>query len=87
MIAKVFLAAVAQPDSEFLGDLFLLLFRQPVVKREGAFSFMTTGSVAMSVPEGAGEPNTAGGLFHQGGACEVFITLFVFLSRHGDANG
>ncbi len=82
MIAKVFFAAIAQPNSKDLRNLFFFRFGEPIVELERPFALHSTGAVSMPVPMGAGEPDPPTGFFSQGRAGEVFVRDF-FLFTHG----
>jgi hypothetical protein len=70
MGSKVFLAAVAQPDAELLGNFILLGWRELVVKLQCPFSFLTTTGIIVSLPQLASGSDAATGFFKQGIAFE-----------------
>lgn len=67
---KVLLAAVAQPDSELLGDFVFLRFAQLIVEGQGFLAFISAGGVTMRVPKPFGGSNPATGLFDESFAFE-----------------
>ncbi len=70
MCTKVFFAAVAQPDAQFLGNLIFLFFGKLVVQSKGFFPFASASAVIVGVPVAAGNANAATGFFDQGFAGE-----------------
>lgn len=66
MRAKVFFTAVAQPNSELLGNFFFLGFGELVVEREGFFSFSPAGRIAVGIPQSFGGSNSTAGFFDKG---------------------
>ena len=73
MIAEILFASISKPDSQHLGDLFLLLFCESLVKFEGALPLHATGAVFVGVPIGPGEPNATARLLDQRCAGELFV--------------
>lgn len=66
VIAEILFASISKPDSQHLGDLFLILFGESLVKLEGAFPLHATSAVFVGVPIGPGEPNATVRLPYQG---------------------
>lgn len=50
MVAEVFFTAVAQPDSQCLGDFFALLRAEGFVESDGCVAFPAAGFITMGVP-------------------------------------
>lgn len=73
MIAEILFASISKPDSQHLGDLFLLLFCESLVKFEGALPLHATGAVFVGVPIGPGEPNATARFLDQRCAGELFV--------------
>lgn len=73
MIAEILFASILKPDSQHLGDLFLLLFCESLVKFEGALPLHATGAVFVGVPIGPGEPNATARFLDQRCAGELFV--------------
>ena len=64
MSAKVFLAAIAQPDAQLLRNFIFLGFGKLVIKFEGAIAFSSASGIAMSVPKSLRGSNPPTGFFH-----------------------
>lgn len=73
MIAEILFASISKPDSQHLGDLFLLLFCELLVKFKGALPLHATGAVFVGVPIGPGEPNATVRFLDQRCARELFV--------------
>lgn len=73
MIAEILFASISKPDLQHLGDLFLLLFCELLVKFEGALPLHATGAVFVGVPIGPGEPNATVRFLDQRCARELFV--------------
>ncbi len=89
MISEVFLTPIAQPDAENLGDLFFLGFGKAVVELQGALAFEARDTVAMGVPVGSREADSARRFLDQGGPGQVVVidlTLFCHFSSVYYAN-
>ena len=80
MFAKIFFAAVAQPNSEGLWNLLALVFVESFVESKRALTLAAAGFVVMCVPLAAREADSAVDLLDQSFAYEWFI--FVLLRRH-----
>ena len=78
--AKVFLARVAQPDAQDLGDLFAFGFAQAFVKAERCFSFSPAGAVVVGIPQAPRCSNPAARLFEKCGPAEGRLDIG---KRHG----
>ena len=79
MITEILFAPIPKPDPQHLGDLFLLLFGESLVKFEGALPLHATGAVLVGVPVGASQPNATVRLLDQGCTGELFVRdLFLF---------
>lgn len=89
VLTEVFLAPVAQPDAENLGDLFFLGFGKAVVELKGPLAFEAGDTVAVGVPVGPREANTTRCFFDQGRPGQVVVidlTLFCHFSSVYYAN-
>lgn len=75
MLAEILFAAVAQPDTQDLGDAIFLDFAQPFVKCEGAGALEPAGPVAVGIPVGAREADAARGLLHEFLAAQFVVGL------------
>lgn len=58
MFTKIFLAAVSEPHSKGLRDLFALFFSEGFVEVDGVLTFSTTGFVIMRIPVRTSQANT-----------------------------
>ncbi len=54
MFTKIFLAAVSEPDSEGLRDLFSLFLIKSLVEVDGLLAFSAAGFVVVRIPARAG---------------------------------
>ena len=77
LFAEVFLAAVAEPDAELLGDFIFLRLGELIVEKEGFVSFASAGAIVVGFPVGHGDADAAVGFFNQGIAAEIFRAEFV----------
>src|SRR5690606_28834728 len=75
VFAKVFFAAIAEPDTKDLGDLLLLRGSEPLVEGQCPAALEAAGAVAMGVPMRAGQAEATGGLLDQFGTAEFVIRL------------
>ena len=66
MIPKIFFAAIAEPNTQLLGDFILLLWSEFVVKGDRLLPLSPTGPVIVGIPIGTGNPNTTANLFDEG---------------------
>ena len=65
MGTKIFLAAIAQPNAQNIGNFRFLFLGKRVVKRDRAIAFSPTGGVVVGIPIAAGNPNPPTDFFNQ----------------------
>ena len=82
MGAEVFLAAVAEPDAEDLGDLLSLVWREALVEGQGTVSFPTAGLVSVRVPMATGQADAPVGFLEKLRTGEIGVVFLVLLGRH-----
>ena len=63
VFAKVFDAAIAQPNALLLRNLVFLRFGEPVVELKRFFAFTAAGAVVVSFPIGHGDADAASRFF------------------------
>ncbi len=80
--AEVFLAAVAEPDAEDLGDPFSLVGGEALVEGESAVPFAAAGLVFVGVPMTPGQADSSAGFLDELRAGEIGVVLFVLLDGH-----
>jgi hypothetical protein len=79
---EVFLASVAEPDTEDLGDLFSLVRGEALVEGEGTVPFAAAGLVFVRVPMGPSQADASAGFLDELRAGEIGVVLFVLLGGH-----
>lgn len=77
MVAEIFLAAIAQPDPQDLGNLFLFGLAEPLVEGKGPGPLESAGAVAMGIPVGAGQADAPRRFLDQFGSAK-FVVRFSF---------
>ena len=82
MLAEVFLAAVAEPDAEDLGDLLPLVRGEALVEGEGTVPFASAGLVFVRVPMATGQADASAGFLDELRAGEIGVVLFVLFGGH-----
>jgi hypothetical protein len=73
IVSKIFLAAIAEPDFELVGDLLFLIGGEPIVEGQCFEAFAPAGGVVVGVPVAAGDSNATADLFDQGVAFEGMV--------------